>query len=647
MKTFFFLLLSLGLTTHTFSQTVLWTPEEPKAGEKVTITYNPTGTALENAKTVDAVVYLFGNNEAAREMKLIKSGNVFKGSFVTDTGTVLASVAFSSGDLKDINKTNGYMVSVRDKKGNIRPGTYAAYSMQYSGYGNFLYGLPANMDYAFNYIKQEWNEFPAMRPGIVASYLNTLYNKKKKEAEPEILQIMNDAVASGNLTETQYDVFSVWYQRFKQKDKADALKAEMKTKYPAGNWKRIETLNAFYGEADPLKKEALLQDFVRAYPAKTENDKMQVHNLYSALAGSYAEAKDESKRDIEKYKSISAKLPADVQASLYNNISWRNAEKDILLELGKEHSAIATKWAKNEVTNPTTKKPPSLTNKAWEDNRKETYAMFADTYGYIMYKLKDYKTGFPYVKEAAVDIKKKKDPEYNDRYAMLLEHVASPAEVQKELEPLVEDGKLASEGKAVLRRALVTNLKSEEKADERLAVLSKAAAEKAREELVKKMINEESVDFKLKNLEGNEVSLASLKGKVVVLDFWATWCGPCIASFPGMQKAVNKYKDNDKVAFLFIDTWENQETPELRRKAVSDFIKNNKYTFNVLYDEKPEGSVEANNHVVVTNYKVDGIPTKFIIDKNGKVRFKSVGFGGGDDALVNELSAMIELADSK
>ena len=647
MKSIYSTLLLLSFTQTVFAQTLLWNPEEPKAGQKVTITYKPAGTALEKEKDIQAVAYLFGGAGIAKELTMKKTGNVFTSSFVTDTATVLISLAFSSGDLKDINKTNGYMIQVRDKAGKIRPGTYLAYADQYDGYGNYLYGLPQNADYAFNYRKQEWNGFPEKRSTNMAMYIQTLYAKKKKDAEPEIIKIMSDVEAAGNLTEAHFNTLAFWYNRLNQKEKSDALKAQMKEKYPDGTWKRNESQSAFYAEADPVKREELLKAHTKAFPAVSENEKSQETYYYSSLANAFVEPRNSEMQDLKKFKEYAAKLPAEMRASVYNNVSWNLAKKDLQLDLSKEISAEATRWAQKEITTPTVKQPGLTTSKVWLANRKQTYAMYADTYGYIMYKLKDYKTGFPYVKEAAVDIMQKKNADYNDRYALLLEHMVSPLEVQKELEPIMKEGKLGAESKEVLRRALVANLKSEQKANDHLALLNKAAAEKAKEEIIKKMINEESVGFKLKNLEGNEVSLASLKGKVVVLDFWATWCGPCIASFPGMQKAVNKYKNNDQVAFLFVDTWESQETTELRKKEVTDFITKNKYTFNVLYDEKPESSTDQNGYTVVSNYKVDGIPTKFIIDKNGKIRFKSVGFAGGEDGLVNELSAMIELADSK
>jgi thiol-disulfide isomerase/thioredoxin len=581
----FFTVSFLCVVNVLFAQSLVFTPDEPKSGEKVSFVYDPSGTPLADEKNIQAVAYCINRGEGSvKEIPLKKNGKGYTGSFVTDTNTLLISMSFSAGDKKDINKNKGYMVAVRDKNGKLQPGTYNAYADQYAGYGKFLYGLDAQPDYAFNYRKQEWNEFPENRSKNLFGYLEAINTKKKKEGEPEILQILNETEAAGNLTENQYNALSGWYMRLKQKDKSEALKKEMKEKFPEGNWKKNDKIAPFFAEQDPVKKEALLNEYIQAYPPVTDADKSSLNFFYSNLASAFAQPKDAEKRNIEKFKFYASKLPMMQQASLYNNVSWELAQKDTELQFDKEISLMATQWAKKEMSAPGEKQPRMATLAKWEENRKNTYAMYADTYAYIMYKLKDYKEGLPYIKDA-VNITKGKSAIYNDRYATLLEKIAAPAEVQKELEPLIKDATLGSEGKAVLRRALISTMKSEQKADEYFTVLAKASEEKTKAELIKKMLNENAATFTLKNMQGQDVSLASLKGKVVVLDFWATWCGPCKASFPGMQKAVDKYKKNDNVVFLFIDTWERQETMDKRKQEVSDFIAQNKYTFHVLYDE--------------------------------------------------------------
>jgi peroxiredoxin len=99
-----------------------------------------------------------------------------------------------------------------------------------------------------------------------------------------------------------------------------------------------------------------------------------------------------------------------------------------------------------------------------------------------------------------------------------------------------------------------------------------------------------------------------------------------------MQKAVDKYSDDENVEFLFVNTWERVED---KLENARKFITNNNYTFHVLMDTENK---------VVTDFKVSGIPTKFVIDGNGNIRFKSVGGDDNIDRLVDELTAMITLA---
>jgi peroxiredoxin len=83
-----------------------------------------------------------------------------------------------------------------------------------------------------------------------------------------------------------------------------------------------------------------------------------------------------------------------------------------------------------------------------------------------------------------------------------------------------------------------------------------------------------------------------------------------------------------------VDTWENGEN-EKKLKGAEEFMKKNGYPFHVLMDYED---------AVVQQYKVEGIPTKFVIDRKGQIRFKSIGYEGNTDTLAEELSWMIDLA---
>ncbi len=145
-------------------------------------------------------------------------------------------------------------------------------------------------------------------------------------------------------------------------------------------------------------------------------------------------------------------------------------------------------------------------------------------------------------------------------------------------------------------------------------------------------------DFELVNLKGELVSLASLKGKVVVLDFWATWCQPCIRSFPGMKAAQDSYANDQEVEFLFINTWERDKA---YKANVADFIEKNQYPFEVLFDDRKDPET---GQVLAAKMGVNGIPAKFVIDKEGNIRYFLTGSSSNVDYIKIEMKELIESA---
>ncbi|WP_259067028.1 TlpA family protein disulfide reductase [Mucilaginibacter sp. X4EP1] len=151
-------------------------------------------------------------------------------------------------------------------------------------------------------------------------------------------------------------------------------------------------------------------------------------------------------------------------------------------------------------------------------------------------------------------------------------------------------------------------------------------------------LNIHAPDFKLKDMDGNVVSLSDYKGKILILDFWATWCKPCRESFPIMKIVIDKFKNDPNVKFLFIDT---QEKPDISK--VKAIMSGNDYKFHIAFDQPgPNGT----RSLTLALYKTPGIPTKYVIDSNGMIRFVDLGFNSAKspEQLADELSIAIENA---
>ena len=145
------------------------------------------------------------------------------------------------------------------------------------------------------------------------------------------------------------------------------------------------------------------------------------------------------------------------------------------------------------------------------------------------------------------------------------------------------------------------------------------------QEYQRKLIGRPAPEFAGEDMKGNPIKLSDFKGRVVLLDFWATWCGPCLMSLPGIQRLAERF-DAQPVTILGIAG--DQPGSEDR---VNKFIEDRKLTYTHVNDF--EGDISE-------MYRVTGIPHVVLIDKQGKVAAIHNGYTPGQDAL---LARQIEL----
>lgn len=109
-------------------------------------------------------------------------------------------------------------------------------------------------------------------------------------------------------------------------------------------------------------------------------------------------------------------------------------------------------------------------------------------------------------------------------------------------------------------------------------------------------------NFNVKDMDGKRVDLDSIKGKVVLLNFWASWCGPCKAEMPSLERLYNHFDEKDFTIFA-VSSYDDPA-------AMTDFFKKNGYTFPGYHDFNHEGS---------QTYGIQSIPTTYFINKKGEI----------------------------
>ncbi|UGU15474.1 TlpA family protein disulfide reductase [Sinomicrobium kalidii] len=387
-------------------------------------------------------------------------------------------------------------------------------------------------------------------------------------------------------------------------------------------------IRAMTKETDPEKAIVIKDRIIKEYDLDTLKDSETMDMLNGNVALAFVMKKNY--KEFEKY--IGKIKNRFNQTSMLNMAANKLLAEDIDANYANK-IAVKTLEEYYSFKDDPNARPDSYTLENWERFITFSKYPYYDTYAKSLFALKRYKEALQYQRMTFQGEPEEGLPVSVERYAKLLELNGEKESAKQLLLKIAGKGKLNKGMIAQLESFYVSERGNNAGFDAYMDSLQNNKAELIKD-LRTKMINEPAPPFTLKDLSGKQVSLSDYKGKIVILDLWATWCVPCIKSFPAMQKQVKKHPD---VAFLFIAV---QETGDNIPEKVKNFMDKKNYSFHVLLDEPVAKGSEK--YKIVSAYKPNGIPAKYFIDKKGKLRFRSKGFDT-DQELMNEIDAMITI----
>ena len=612
-------------------------PEQPTIGSTISVTYrsDAPGAQLAGADAIELFTLVFrpGEYEMFLDTPMKKEGSKWVASFpLTNKNSCYLVFRCVSAGKADEGGDLGVDALIYGEDGKPVLGAHGAraFFMSRGQINSFKRTRdPAGATEEFNRERelypQNWH--------AVNDYLGMISRQDQSDkGTPKLAPEVEKFAEMFKDNDEATSAITGWFNAIGDSARAQATGKAALAKNPDGVFARQTRWSHILETGELITRAGLIHEFLADHP---QLDKKEVRSKMLTMFADYTKVKE-----YDRAADVLSKIE-NPSWQWYNELAWGPIEKGENLEK-------ATAWARTGVElsrhpDPDEKRFYSTLTE-WENNCRYSTGEILDTYAYGLFQLAKYDEAEKASAES-FDLTKGDDADIVQRYldCMIMDkHYEKAVEVGMES---VKRGKKNDKILASLKRAYAVkegqsggfdklSAEKQKEFDQLLTSASQTRNDQVRKDVAASRVSKPSVDFTLNNLEGKPVAFSSLKGKVVVIDFWATWCGPCKASFPYLQKVYDKYKDNQKVAFLVVDTWERVKGLPATVENAKKFVTDNKYTFPILIDE-------ISGKKLAEKYQVTGIPTKFIIDKKGNVAFVSVGFNGPE--MEQELTAQIEL----
>jgi thiol-disulfide isomerase/thioredoxin len=627
MKAKLFLSLSLIIAAiEAANAQICYSPATPQVGQTVSFTYTPQGTALASDSTIEGRYVRYGAPSTMQlsrptTVTLVRQGKEYVGQvFIPKkdaAGILLLFRNSKQPQRTDLAGGHLYMIPVYDADGRLVPHAMGGQASVYTR-TNFIYEAGGRPDpnWVAALYEYEIRKNPDLHSLYWSDYLAALVKQKKPGYGPKVKAGIESYLASRTApTTNELNAAIQLYESMGDFQKVNALRERMKTIDPVGSLAQKDKAMAVRNQADWARKKAAYQAFAQEFPNSPHLPALTV-----MMTDGYF--KNNDIRGLVAF--VEPQPAAQIDVLMLNGMASQLAEDRRSLP---EAELLIKKALLALNTQP---KPSSVTGD-WAIEKQVRHRQLMTTYARTLEQQgKDANAFAAYREVMNPDDVDNSDPRTNELYFLCAVRTNHGTDAQPMAEAAVQVGKATKRLKAALRDWYAKQPGNDiVKAETYLTELEADLRAEQRDELKQILINEPAPAFTMTDLQGRTISSSALKGKVVVLDFWATWCAPCIASFPAMQQAKTRFQNDPSVRFLFVNT---REGGPIQR--VYDFMNKHPYDFTVPID----GSQRVAN-----SYKVQGIPTKVVIDTNGRVRYRAVGYNGNPDATVDELTLVVEM----
>lgn len=627
-----------------------FSPEHPTAGQVMTIAYTPLPSMTGN-QAIKGIAYTFENFRwVGHDITVTNQGQEWKGTFTPSKTAGLVAFKFYADNITDNNGGQTFAMMLSDGKGDVVPGGYAAWGLLRSQkYGR---DIPGYIDYTktkevsdtivYYWLNNEVKRNPSTAVRLAPLYIRAMRAAKIKDAEAAAgravayLMKVNTEEALSNAIEIMQG---------HDDQRADSLRKVVMKRFPNG-------MSAMWGKycekfnfRDPKAVKAHFSEFLRLFPYTKERE---------AYLNSFGRSYDDIYTSIILMDWMSGST-AEFDCYLgslsffgcnnlfYKMVNISHIRKD---KTDAQLLPIATKIVDRmkQQQYDTPEQMSYLAPSEWKAQVENTFSSYvAETYSEILKGCGQTSQALEYARLAQKTAQYKR-AEVNDNMAELLKATGNDKELKALLEKSVFNNQVSTMQTDMLRALYV---KEKGSADGFAAYVDglKNPAEKSSIKKGVEAYRRTGVmpEWTLKDADGKTVSSKDLKGKVYVLDFWANWCHPCKASLPGMQMAVDHYKNDPDVRFFFIDTQEYVKDYEAKAKA---YLKGQGLNLHLVFDGK-SAKGKTNDLLcakVMKQYTISGIPMKVVVDAKGNVRFLAIGYKGSPSALRDEMIEMVEQA---